>query len=324
MTQTTRRTVTTLALLVTGSLTAYAQSPWERAAANLETSFTGPLARSLALVAIVLGGLMFMFGEGGAKRQISGIVSGWPRPLRRTVPDLAVLTKTKNSRVDATAIRRLRSRPPNNDPAAHGASSRLSLLPCAVPPRRHRESALQPARRSRLPRSRHAGPPHRAAVRHGHARHHAGRHGLTHLGCASRRLTESNQPAFAVVLCPDESDRPRGHEIALAPGHRHHSLRRAVSSSDASLLDDDALTEEQHSATKIRIARTVAPSRARIRAVSYAIERIRQLGGTENRIDLALRHTDTHFLPTSERVFGGIDRVFRCHEWPDDTGEAIN
>jgi len=55
---------------------AFAQSPWERAASNLETSFTGPLARSLALVAIVLGGLMFMFGEGGAKRQISGIVFG--------------------------------------------------------------------------------------------------------------------------------------------------------------------------------------------------------------------------------------------------------
>jgi type IV secretory pathway VirB2 component (pilin) len=54
----------------------FAQSPWERAATNLETSFTGPLARSLALVAIVIGGLMFMFGEGGAKRQISGIVFG--------------------------------------------------------------------------------------------------------------------------------------------------------------------------------------------------------------------------------------------------------
>lgn len=51
-------------------------SPWERAAANLEATFTGPLARSLALVAIVIGGLMFMFGEGGAKRQISGIVFG--------------------------------------------------------------------------------------------------------------------------------------------------------------------------------------------------------------------------------------------------------
>jgi type IV secretory pathway VirB2 component (pilin) len=55
---------------------AFAQAPWERAASNLEASFTGPLARSLALVAIVIGGLMFMFGEGGAKRQISGIVFG--------------------------------------------------------------------------------------------------------------------------------------------------------------------------------------------------------------------------------------------------------
>ncbi len=55
---------------------AWAQSPWERAAGNLERTFTGPLARSLALVAIVIGGLMFMFGEGGAKRQISGIVFG--------------------------------------------------------------------------------------------------------------------------------------------------------------------------------------------------------------------------------------------------------
>lgn len=58
------------------SATVLAQSPWERAAANLEATFTGPLARSLALVAIVIGGLMFMFGEGGAKRQISGIVFG--------------------------------------------------------------------------------------------------------------------------------------------------------------------------------------------------------------------------------------------------------
>lgn len=55
---------------------AIAQPPWERAASNLERSFTGPLARSLALVAIVVGGLMFMFGEGGAKRQIAGIAFG--------------------------------------------------------------------------------------------------------------------------------------------------------------------------------------------------------------------------------------------------------
>lgn len=67
----------TLAVLLLTWSTAWAQdSPWTRAARNLEQAFTGPLARSLALVAIVIGGLMFMFGEGGAKRQISGIVFG--------------------------------------------------------------------------------------------------------------------------------------------------------------------------------------------------------------------------------------------------------
>lgn len=70
------RVVCTFAILLLCPAVGLAQSPWERAASNLEASFTGPLARSLALVAIVLGGLMFMFGEGGAKRQISGIVFG--------------------------------------------------------------------------------------------------------------------------------------------------------------------------------------------------------------------------------------------------------
>jgi len=62
--------------LVLAPAVLFAQSPWERAAFNLQASFTGPLARSLALVAIVLGGLTFMFGEQGAKRQLSGIVFG--------------------------------------------------------------------------------------------------------------------------------------------------------------------------------------------------------------------------------------------------------
>jgi len=68
--------VTTIAWISRFQALIRAQSPWERAASNLEQTFTGPLARSLALVAIVIGGLMFMFGEGGAKRQISGIVFG--------------------------------------------------------------------------------------------------------------------------------------------------------------------------------------------------------------------------------------------------------
>ena len=74
---TTRRALlaTTLSILLL-RVAVRAQSPWERAANNLALTFTGPLARSLALVAIVIGGLMAMFGEAGAKRQISGIVFG--------------------------------------------------------------------------------------------------------------------------------------------------------------------------------------------------------------------------------------------------------
>src|SRR5687768_6506554 len=71
-----RLSVATCAFVLMLPLVAAAQSPWERAANNLALTFTGPLARSLALVAIVIGGLMYMFGEAGAKRQISGIVFG--------------------------------------------------------------------------------------------------------------------------------------------------------------------------------------------------------------------------------------------------------
>jgi type IV secretory pathway VirB2 component (pilin) len=72
-----RATAVALAVLLCVPAVAFAQqSPWERAALNLEATFTGPLARSLALVAIVIGGLMFMYGEAGAKRQMSGIVFG--------------------------------------------------------------------------------------------------------------------------------------------------------------------------------------------------------------------------------------------------------
>ena len=56
----------------------YAQggSPWENAVAVLTTSFTGPIARGLSLVAIVVGGITFAFGEGGSKRLLAGIVFG--------------------------------------------------------------------------------------------------------------------------------------------------------------------------------------------------------------------------------------------------------
>ena len=68
--------LTTTVLVLLPQVVSAQGSPWERAASNLERTFTGPLARSLALVAIVVGGLTFMFGEMGAKRQLAGIVFG--------------------------------------------------------------------------------------------------------------------------------------------------------------------------------------------------------------------------------------------------------
>lgn len=57
----------------------FAQSggnPWTQAVQALQTAFTGPIATGLALVAIVVGGLMFAFGEGAAKRTLAGVVFG--------------------------------------------------------------------------------------------------------------------------------------------------------------------------------------------------------------------------------------------------------
>ena len=51
-------------------------SPWENAVNVLRTAFTGPIATGLSLVAIVVGGLMFAYGEGQSKRMLAGIVFG--------------------------------------------------------------------------------------------------------------------------------------------------------------------------------------------------------------------------------------------------------
>ena len=55
----------------------YAQAdPWDQAVQVLQTAFTGPIAKGLSLVAIVVGGLMFAFGEGQSKRTLAGIIFG--------------------------------------------------------------------------------------------------------------------------------------------------------------------------------------------------------------------------------------------------------
>ena len=66
-----------LAVLITPDVAlAQGTSPWLDAITVLENAFTGPIARGLSLIAIVVGGLMFAFGEGGSKRALAGIVFG--------------------------------------------------------------------------------------------------------------------------------------------------------------------------------------------------------------------------------------------------------
>jgi type IV secretory pathway VirB2 component (pilin) len=63
-------------LLVPRLASAQGASPWENAVDVLRAAFTGPIARGLSLVAIVVGGLAFAYGEGQSKRMIAGIVFG--------------------------------------------------------------------------------------------------------------------------------------------------------------------------------------------------------------------------------------------------------
>ena len=62
------------------ALPLYAQStgsdPWDNAVNVLKTAFTGTIATGLSLVAIVVGGLMFAYGEGQSKKTLAGIVFG--------------------------------------------------------------------------------------------------------------------------------------------------------------------------------------------------------------------------------------------------------
>ncbi|MGA8528230.1 MAG: TrbC/VirB2 family protein [Acidobacteriaceae bacterium] len=67
-------------LFLLSALPVYAQStgsdPWDNAVTVLKTAFTGTIATGLSLVAIVVGGLMFAYGEGQSKKTIAGIVFG--------------------------------------------------------------------------------------------------------------------------------------------------------------------------------------------------------------------------------------------------------
>ena len=61
---------------VTPPVTGAGASPWLQAIDVLQDAFTGPIARGLSLIAVVVGGLMFAFGEGGSNKALAGIIFG--------------------------------------------------------------------------------------------------------------------------------------------------------------------------------------------------------------------------------------------------------
>ena len=67
---------TLLVLVLALATPAFAQSPWENSSSKLQAAFTGPIAKGLSLVAIVVGGLTFAYGEGAGKKTVAGIVFG--------------------------------------------------------------------------------------------------------------------------------------------------------------------------------------------------------------------------------------------------------
>ena len=71
-----RAVLALLWLLSPALIRAQGTSPRVEAVNELQAQFPGPIARGLSLIAVVIGGLMFAFGEGGSKRMLAGIIFG--------------------------------------------------------------------------------------------------------------------------------------------------------------------------------------------------------------------------------------------------------
>jgi type IV secretory pathway VirB2 component (pilin) len=69
------RRLTVLAVLLFVPLAAHA-SPFDSGITSIQTLFTGTIAKAAALIAIVIGGLGFAFGDPGAKKNLAGVADG--------------------------------------------------------------------------------------------------------------------------------------------------------------------------------------------------------------------------------------------------------
>jgi type IV secretion system protein TrbC len=68
--------VAAISIVLVAPVLGQGNSPWENAVGVLQLAFTSTIARGLSLVAIVVSGLTFAFGEGGSKRVLAGVLFG--------------------------------------------------------------------------------------------------------------------------------------------------------------------------------------------------------------------------------------------------------
>ena len=68
--------ITFVALALPTVALAQSGSPFDTGFTNLQTLFTGTIAKVASLIAIVIGGYQFAHGEPGAKKALAGVAAG--------------------------------------------------------------------------------------------------------------------------------------------------------------------------------------------------------------------------------------------------------
>ena len=76
-------------------------SPFDTGITNVQTLFTGTIAKAVSLIAVVLGGLGFAFGEPGAKKGLAFSSphprESWESPIGTSQPSKASTASTSPS-----------------------------------------------------------------------------------------------------------------------------------------------------------------------------------------------------------------------------------
>jgi type IV secretory pathway VirB2 component (pilin) len=68
--------VTFVVIMLPMVASAQSGSPFDTGFTNLQTLFTGTIAKVASLIAIVIGGYQFAHGEPGAKKTLAGVAAG--------------------------------------------------------------------------------------------------------------------------------------------------------------------------------------------------------------------------------------------------------